>query len=145
MDTFKKILDDVDEVDLTPMIDVTFLLLIYFMVTTMIKQPEAELSAILPGKSAPSSSYNKPKPESHIEIEPDGSVRVDGNYMGNAFEDLELSDVKQYLLGEKSKHGEEFVVHIWTDPLANWQAPLAALNACGAAKIKSVSPNMRRK
>ena len=38
MDTFKKILDDVDEVDLTPMIDVTFLLLIYFMVTTMIKQ-----------------------------------------------------------------------------------------------------------
>ena len=41
MDTFKKILDDVDEVDLTPMIDVTFLLLIYFMVTTMIKQPEA--------------------------------------------------------------------------------------------------------
>jgi len=44
MDTFKKILDDVDEVDLTPMIDVTFLLLIYFMVTTMIKQHEAELS-----------------------------------------------------------------------------------------------------
>ena len=37
MDTFKKILDDVDEVDLTPMIDVTFLLLIYFMVTTMIR------------------------------------------------------------------------------------------------------------
>ena len=36
MDTFKKILDDVDEVDLTPMIDVTFLLLIYFMVTTMV-------------------------------------------------------------------------------------------------------------
>ena len=145
MDTFKKILDDVDEVDLTPMIDVTFLLLIYFMVTTMIKQPEAELSAILPGQAAPSSSYNKPKPESHIEIEPDGSVRVDGNYMGNALENLELPDVKQYLLGEKSKHGEDFVVHIWTDPLANWQAPLAALNACGAAKIKSVSPNMRRK
>jgi len=101
MDTFKKILDDVDEVDLTPMIDVTFLLLIYFMVTTMIKQPEAELSAILPGQAAPSSSYNKPKPESHIEIDPDGSVRVDGNYMGNALENLELPDVKQYLLGEK--------------------------------------------
>ena len=30
MDTFKKILDDVDEVDLTPMIDVTFLLLNLF-------------------------------------------------------------------------------------------------------------------
>ena len=115
-------MDDVDEVDLTPMIDVTFLLLIYFMVTTMIKQPEAELLTILPGKSAPS-SYNKPKPESHIEIEPDGSVRVDGNYMGNALESLDLPDVKQYLLGEKVSTERDFVVHIWTDPLANWQAP----------------------
>ena len=45
METLKKILADEDEVDLTPMIDVTFLLLIYFMVTTMLKQPEAELSS----------------------------------------------------------------------------------------------------
>ena len=37
MSALKNILDDVDEVDLTPMIDVTFLLLIYFMVTTMLK------------------------------------------------------------------------------------------------------------
>ncbi len=36
MSALKKILDDIDEVDLTPMIDVTFLLLIYFMVTTML-------------------------------------------------------------------------------------------------------------
>ena len=44
MSALKKILQDVDEVDLTPMIDVTFLLLIYFMVTTMLKLPEAELA-----------------------------------------------------------------------------------------------------
>ena len=44
MEAFKKILGDVDEVDLTPMIDVTFLLLIYFMVTTMLVQPESQLS-----------------------------------------------------------------------------------------------------
>ena len=145
MDTFKKILDDVDEVDLTPMIDVTFLLLIYFMVTTMIKQPEAELSAILPGKAAPSSNYKKPPPESHIEIEPDGSVRVDGNYMGNALQEFGLPDVVQYLRGEKSKHGEDFIVHVWTDPLAEWQAPLSVINACGGAKIKKLTPNMHRK
>ena len=48
MEAFKKILDDVDEVDLTPMIDVTFLLLIYFMVTTMLVQPESQLSFQLP-------------------------------------------------------------------------------------------------
>ena len=32
MEALKRILSDEDEVDLTPMIDVTFLLLIYFMV-----------------------------------------------------------------------------------------------------------------
>ena len=48
MDSAKNILSEEDEVDLTPMIDVTFLLLIYFMVTTMLKQPEAELSIQLP-------------------------------------------------------------------------------------------------
>jgi len=144
MDTFKKILDDVDEVDLTPMIDVTFLLLIYFMVTTMIKQPEAELSAILPGKSAPS-SHQKTKPESNIEIDADGTVKADGNEKGNAMLDFELTDLKEYLLDEKSKNGEDFVVHIWADPLATWQAPLSVLNVCGAVGIKNVSPNMRRK
>ena len=50
MEFFRKILREEDTVDLTPMIDVTFLLLIYFMVTTMLKQPEAELSITLPGK-----------------------------------------------------------------------------------------------
>ena len=50
MDSAKNILSEEDEVDLTPMIDVTFSLLIYFMVTTMLKQPEAELSIQLPGK-----------------------------------------------------------------------------------------------
>ena len=58
MEALKKILSDEDTVDLTPMIGVTFLLLIYFMVTTMLKQPEAELSIQLPGK--PQSSDLKP-------------------------------------------------------------------------------------
>ena len=61
MEALKRILSDEDEVDLTPMIDVTFLLLIYFMVTTMLKQPEAELSSSLPGKSK-SSAMNVKKP-----------------------------------------------------------------------------------
>ena len=63
MEALKKILGDEDEVDLTPMIDVTFLLLIYFMVTTMLKQPEAELSSDLPGKAQNSGeSIKKPDP-----------------------------------------------------------------------------------
>ena len=70
MNSLKKILDDIDEVDLTPMIDVTFLLLIYFMVTTMLKQPEAELSIQLPGK--PQSSDITPMELLNVRIGEEG-------------------------------------------------------------------------
>ena len=72
MSALKNILDDVDEVDLTPMIDVTFLLLIYFMVTTMLKQPESELSIQLPGK--PQSSDVTPMDMLKVRIGDEGEV-----------------------------------------------------------------------
>ena len=70
METLKKILSDEDTVDLTPMIDVTFLLLIYFMVTTMLNQPEAELSIQLPGK--PQSSDVNPMEMVKVRIGDEG-------------------------------------------------------------------------
>jgi len=142
MDTFKKILDDVDEVDLTPMIDVTFLLLIYFMVTTMIKQPEAELSAILPGKSSPSSNYKTPPKPHKLIIDPVGDVTLEGDPtpFGNAINDIEMEALRKHLFEIKSTESDP-EVHIIADNLVSWQAPLSVLNACGWAKIKKVSIN----
>ena len=41
------------------------------------------------------------------------------------------------LLPRKSKHGEDFIVHVWTDPLAEWQALLSVINACGVQRSKT--------
>ena len=95
----KKILDDVDEVDLTPMIDVTFLLLIYFMVTTMIKQPEAELSIQLPGKA--SSSDVTPMEMLKVRIGDDGEVYMNGSLIEDGI-DLEMPDLVGNLKTQKS-------------------------------------------
>ena len=84
METLKKILADEDEVDLTPMIDVTFLLLIYFMVTTMLKQPEAELSIQLPGK--PQSSDITPMDMLNVKIGDQGEVYLNGSEIENGLE-----------------------------------------------------------
>ena len=130
MDTFKKILDDVDEVDLTPMIDVTFLLLIYFMVTTMIKQPEAELSAILPGKAA-SDNFKETPPVEEIDILDNGFIQSRNNIaFGDGDTDLAQSKLIGYLKSRNEQVGGKLEVKIYTDPLASWQAPLSALNAC---------------
>ena len=90
MSALKQILSDVDEVDLTPMIDVTFLLLIYFMVTTMLKQPEAELSIQLPGK--PQSSDITPLDMLKVRIGDEGEVYLNGSEIEDGF-DLLMPDL----------------------------------------------------
>ena len=98
MSALKKILDDVDEVDLTPMIDVTFLLLIYFMVTTMLKQPEAELSIQLPGK--PQSSDVTPMDMLKVRIGDEGEVYLNGSEIEDGF-DFKMPDLVANLKTQK--------------------------------------------
>ena len=148
MDTFKKILDDVDEVDLTPMIDVTFLLLIYFMVTTMLKQPEAELSIQLPGK--PQSSDVTPMELLNVRIGEEGQVYLNGSEIEDGY-DLEMpdlvanlktqKDMRDQLIssGAKTKAEAELKVQIESSTLALHQASISVLNACSSAGVNKVT------
>ena len=56
-----------DSVDLTPMIDIVFLLLIFFMVTMRIVQDETELIVPLPSQVTP--PYKPELPPQKIEVE----------------------------------------------------------------------------
>ena len=149
MDAFRKILDDVDEVDLTPMIDVTFLLLIYFMVTTMLVQPESQLSFQLPGKPQSSDSVT-PMRSSKINSMSDGTITLNGSPIP-VDDPYELTELIKKLTdtrklrdgliqrGEKSKEEAELKVEIETDGLSDHQTFVSILNACSAADIDKVS------
>ena len=148
MSALKKILQDVDEVDLTPMIDVTFLLLIYFMVTTMLKQPEAELSIQLPGK--PQSSDITPMDMLKVRIGDEGEVYLNGSEIEDGF-DLLMPDLVANLKtqkamrdqlinsGAKSKEEAELKVEIESSGIAEHQASISVLNACSSAGVKKVT------
>ncbi|MEC8355572.1 MAG: biopolymer transporter ExbD [Verrucomicrobiota bacterium] len=148
MNSLKKILDDIDEVDLTPMIDVTFLLLIYFMVTTMLKQPEAELSIQLPGK--PQSSDITPMELLNVRIGEEGEVSLNGSVIEDGF-DLLMPDLVANLKtqkgmrdqlissGAKSKEEAELKVQIESSTLALHQASISVLNACSSAGVEKVT------
>jgi len=148
MSALKKILQDVDEVDLTPMIDVTFLLLIYFMVTTMLKQPEAELSIQLPGK--PQSSDITPMDMLKVRIGDEGEVYLNGSEIEDGF-DLLMPDLVANLKtqkamrdqlinsGAKSKEEAELKVEIESSGIAEHQASVSVLNACSSAGVNKVT------
>ena len=148
MSALKKILQDVDEVDLTPMIDVTFLLLIYFMVTTMLKQPEAELSIQLPGK--PQSSDITPMDMLKVRIGNEGEVYLNGSEIEDGF-DLLMPDLVANLKtqkamrdqlinsGAKSKEEAELKVEIESSGIAEHQASISVLNACSSAGVNKVT------
>ena len=67
-----------DSVDLTPMIDVVFLLLIFFMVTMRIVQEETEILVPLPSKAESSEPPEIPPQNVRIEIDAFGQVTADG-------------------------------------------------------------------
>ena len=148
MNALKKILDDIDEVDLTPMSDVTFLLLIYFMVTTMLKQPEAELSIQLPGK--PQSSDVTPMELLNVRIGEEGQVYLNGSEIEDGY-DLEMPDLianlktqkgmRDQLIssGAKTKAEAELKVQIESSTLALHQTSISVLNACSSAGVNKVT------
>ena len=148
MSALKQILSDVDEVDLTPMIDVTFLLLIYFMVITMLKQPEAELSIQLPGK--PQSSDVTPMDMLKVRIGDEGEVYLNGSEIEDGF-DLLMPDLVANLKtqkgmrdqlinsGAKSKEEAELKVEIESSGIAEHQAAVSVLNACSSAGVNKVT------
>ena len=148
METLKKILADEDTVDLTPMIDVTFLLLIYFMVTTMLKQPEAELSIQLPGK--PQSSDVNPMEMVKVRIGDEGEVYLNGSEIEDGL-DYEMPDLVANLKqqkgmrdqlissNQKTKAEAELKVQIESSGIAEHQASISVLNACSEAGVQKVT------
>ena len=139
---------DEDTVDLTPMIDVTFLLLIYFMVTTMLKQPEAELSIQLPGE--PQNSDVKPMDMAKVRIGDEGEVYMNGSEIEDGL-DLEMPDLVSNLKsqkairdqmiagGERSEEEAELKVEIESSGIAEHQAAISVLNACSEAGVQKVT------
>ena len=147
MEALKKILTDEDKVDLTPMIDVTFLLLIYFMVTTMLKQPEAELSIQLPGK--PQSSDVTPMEMLKVRIGDEGEVYLNGSEIEDG-QDFSMPDLVGNLKQQKGmrdqliesgtpKEVAELKVQIDSSGIAEHQASISVLNACSEAGVEKVT------
>jgi biopolymer transport protein ExbD len=133
--------DDVKAaVDMTPMIDCVFLLLVFFMVSTTFNKQEADISFALPGTAAQSDAVEIPD-EQIIQITEAGNVFLnDLEYDKPTDPDMpEL--VKTLTLFRQTAEANQVPAMITIAPEDNvkQQRVVDVLNACTAAKIANVT------
>jgi len=127
-------------VDMTPMIDCVFLLLVFFMVSTTFNKQEADISFSLPGTAAQSDAVEMPD-EQIIQITEAGNVFLnDLEYDAPSDPDMpEL--VKALILFRPTAEANKVPAMITIAPEDNvkQQRVVDVLNACTAAKIANVT------
>ena len=129
------------ELQITPLIDVVFLLLIYFMVTSSLVKKEADLSFLLPAKVDTTDPISLPI-EALIEISDIGDVSMEGMRYGL---DGSLNDLVSQLLTLKeaaASSGSELIVNILPSDNTLHGRIVNVMDACAAARVKNLSFSM---
>ena len=128
------------EVDMTPMIDCVFLLLVFFMVSSTFVKKEADISFALPGTAEQSDSVDIPD-EQIIQITENGNVFLnDLEYDAPTSSDMpEL--IKTLILFKQTADANKVPAMITIAPEDNvkQQRVVDVLNACTVAKIGNVT------
>lgn len=133
-----KVLQSEDKVDITPMIDVVFLLLIYFMFLPL--QQEADIAIKLPSKAPPSENLELPS-EHIIEVYPNGLVLLNGAPM-DGVNDRDMGKLTATLTRlrlSSDRANIDTVIKIQADPDSPHQRSVDVLNACAKADVTKVS------
>ena len=132
------VLESEDKVDITPMIDVVFLLLIYFMFLPL--QQEADIGIKLPSNTPPAENLELPS-EHIVEIFPNGLILLNGAPMDgvDARNMARLSKTLTRLKLSSDRAGIDTVVKIQADPDSPHQRAIDVLNASALADITNVS------
>ena len=143
-----------NQVDLTPMIDVVFLLLIFFMVTMRIVQEETQLEVPLPQSAIhPPPPPKFPPQDIEVEIAGDGKVVVDGISVGGPG-DSNLTGLANYFYrqGQLAIRDPEskVIVSIKPDKMARHKHTTNVLNALAKANeglegLQASNPRKERK
>lgn len=123
--------DDVDAgevLNLTPMIDVVFLLLIFFLAATTFAREEVELDLRLP--EARSGTPKGPNRQLVVNVFADGRLAVDGR-------EVTVEALRQKLAAAVARDRDQAVV-VRGDRAAQFGVGLQVLDTCRLAKVTKV-------
>ncbi len=141
-----KLLDDMmnkkAELQIAPLIDVVFLLLIYFMVTASLIKKEADLSFMLPANVELTQPLDMPI-EVLIEVSELGDILIEGMIFGR--DEQNLDDLISQLVSLKEaadSSGSELIVNIMPADKALHGRIINVMDACAAARVQNMSFSM---
>ncbi len=127
------------ELQIAPLIDVVFLLLIYFMVTAALIKKEGDIAFMLPANIAQEDMVDIPV-EVLIEISADGTVQVEG--MRFAYDDRLLNGLVNQVAGLKQiakLQNSPFFVNVLPHQEALHRRIIDVMDACAAAGVNSLT------
>lgn len=129
------------ELSIAPLIDVAFLLLIYFLVTTTLQKQEADLSMALPGVASIESEPVKVD-QMLIQVQAEGTILVNKELSESDTSSRSLPNLTDRLMRYAAAAkiaGSHPMVIIDCHEDALEQRFIDVLNVCAKAKIKNVT------
>jgi biopolymer transport protein ExbD len=128
------------DLSIAPLIDMTFLLLIYFICTCSLITPEGDLGIRLPGMVAQVTAVDMPD-EQMIEIRENGQVFLNDREFDRA-SSQELPELvatlQRYRMASEAANNKALIT-IMADDKTEHQRVIDVMNACAKAKIKDVT------
>jgi len=119
---------------IAPMLDVMFVLLMFFLVMAGQQVKEAELGVSVPGSGQPSTTAKTPVT---IRVAPDGVVTFNDTPVDSR-EDREMPRLRARLKALIEAFSEQSVI-IRPNDRAPYQRVVDVLNACGAERVKNLT------
>ena len=116
---------------ITPLIDVVFLLLIFFLVASRFSEEERQLDLNLPSVSE-ALSVTAPINEIVINIDAEGKFFIDGSFR-------QIEQVEQILNRARNNNPLSQSVVIRADKTTDWDYVAAAMNLCKKVGIEEFS------
>jgi len=126
--------DEQPTLNLTPMIDVVFLLIIFFMVATSFAEMERDIELELPEVASAAALTAAPK-QRVVSVQANGRLRLDG-------ENVSIRSLTERLSAARSEYPELSVV-IRGDAACAFQHVAASLAACKTANITDLGITVR--
>ena len=124
----------IDSLSVTPLIDVVFLLLIFFLVTSRFEQEERQLELNLPNVSEALPASAQPQ-ELVVNISKQGQYFIDGQFR-------QLEQVEQVLSRAHQNNPLTQTVIIRADKQAEWENVATVINLCRKIGINDYSATM---